>query len=176
MIMSPGLRKAALIAHVVSSVGWLGAVGAFAVLAIIGLRSTNADEVRSAYVASDLVTRYMIVPLCFAALLTGLLQSLGTAWGLVRHYWVIAKLVLTVAATALLLLHTAPIEHVAGAAITRALAAGDLRDVRVQLVGDALGALVTLLTATALSVYKPRGVTVYGWRKQQEERRAAHTH
>ena len=170
MLMSPGVRKAALIAHVTSSVGWLGAVAAFAVLAIVGLRSTNANEVTSAYVASDLVTRYMIVPLCFTALFTGLVQSLGTPWGLIRHYWVIAKLVLTVVATGLLLLHTAPVEHVASVAATRTLTAGDLRDLRVQLVGDALGALAALFTATALSVYKPRGLTVYGWRRQQQER------
>jgi hypothetical protein len=30
--------------------------------------------------------------------------------------------------------------------------------------------LVILLAITALNVYKPRGVTPYGWRKLQEER------
>lgn len=173
MLMSPAVRKAALVAHVTSSVGWIGAVAAFAVLSIVGLGSGSAAEVRSAYVAADLVTRYLIVPLCFAALITGLVQSIGTAWGLLRHYWVLAKLALTVAATGLLLLHTAPIEHVAAVAVTRTLSTGDLRDLRVQLVGDALGALVALLVATGLSVFKPRGVTPYGWRKQQHERKAA---
>ena len=30
------------------------------------------------------------------------------------------------------------------------------------------GALLVLLVVTALSYYKPRGMTRYGWRKQQE--------
>ena len=35
--MTPGLRKFALTTHVTSSVGWLGAVGAFLALAIAGV-------------------------------------------------------------------------------------------------------------------------------------------
>ena len=103
--MSQGLRKAMLTAHVVLSVGWLGAVVAFLVLSIAGLRSHDADMVRSAYLAMNLLGEFIIVPLSFAALLTGLVQSLGTQWGLFRHYWVLVKLTLTFGATALLLLH-----------------------------------------------------------------------
>jgi hypothetical protein len=33
-----------------------------------------------------------------------------------------------------------------------------------------IGGLVVLLLVTILSVYKPRGVTPYGWRQQQERR------
>jgi hypothetical protein len=33
------------------------------------------------------------------------------------------------------------------------------------------GGLLVLLVITMLNVYKPRGLTPYGWRKQQEERR-----
>lgn len=40
---------------------------------------------------------------------------------------------------------------------------------RVQLVLDA-AAVVVLLTTTALSVHKPRGITRYGWRVQQGQR------
>jgi hypothetical protein len=42
-----------------------------------------------------------------------------------------------------------------------------------QLGGDlshAVGGLVVLLVITALNVYKPHGLTPYGWRKQQELR------
>jgi len=34
-----------------------------------------------------------------AALATGLVQSLGTEWGLLRYYWVLGKLFLTIFAT-----------------------------------------------------------------------------
>lgn len=70
--MAPGLRKFALTTHVTSSVGWLGAVGAFLALAIAGLSSQDAQIVRAAYLAMHLTTWFVIVPLSLAALLTEL--------------------------------------------------------------------------------------------------------
>jgi hypothetical protein len=94
-----GLRKLVLFVHVTCSVGWLGSVLAFLALALAAL--TSADEVlgRGAYVAADLVLRLVIVPLALASVAGGVLSSLVSRWGLVRHYWVIAKLVLTTVAT-----------------------------------------------------------------------------
>src|SRR5258707_8900977 len=124
--------------------------------------------VRAAYLAMHLITWFVIVPLCVAALSTGVIQSLGTTWGLFDHYWIVTKLLLTVLATVILLVHTQPIDHVAAMAAQASLAAGDLRQVRLQLVGDACAALFVLLVTTALSVYKPWGMTPYGVRKQRE--------
>ncbi len=170
MIMTPRLRKFALTAHVVSSVGWLGAVAGFLVLAVAGLTSQDAQMVRAAYLAMELITWFVIVPLSLASLLTGLVQSLGTTWGLSRHYWVVAKLLLTVLATAILLVHTQPISYVARVAAETTLSSADLRGLRIQLVADAGAALLVLLVTTTLSVYKPRGMTPYGRRKQHEQR------
>jgi hypothetical protein len=166
--MTPGLRKFALTTHVTSSVGWLGAVGAFLALAIAGLVSQDAQIVRAAYLAMHLTTWFVIVPLCLAALLTGIVQSLGTTWGLFRHYWIVTKLLLTVLATIILLVHTQPIDRVAAVAAQTTLASGDLRQLRIQLVGDACAALFVLLVTTTLSVYKPWGMTPYGLRMQNE--------
>ena len=166
-MMTPGVRKLALTAHVTSSVGWLGAVGGFLALSIAGLNSREAGVIRAAYVAMDLIGWYVIVPLCFASLLTGLIQALGTKWGLFRHYWVLAKLLIAILATIVLLLHMQPIRYVAHAATVRTLAADDLRSVRLQLVADAGAALLVLLAATVLSIYKPQGLTRYGWRRQR---------
>ena len=172
MIMTPGLRKFALVVHVTSSVGWLGAVVAFLALAVAGLTSREGQTVRAAYLAMKLTTWYVIVPLNVAALLTGLVSSLGTPWGLFRHYWVLAKLLLTVLATIVLLLHTRPIDYMAGVAAQTTLSNADFRGLRVQLVADAGAALIVLLIATGLAVYKPRGLTRYGRRKLQEQRTA----
>ena len=172
MTMTPRLAKLALVAHVTSSVGWLGSVVAFLALAIVGLNGQDAMTVRGAYLAMDVTAWYVIVPLAFASLLTGLIQSLGTPWGLFRHYWVIAKLGIAVVSTGLLLLHMQPIGHLAKVVAETTLADGELRGLRVQLVANAAAAVVALVVATALSIYKPRGITPYGWRKQQEEREA----
>ena len=167
-MLNPALRKLALTAHVTASVGWLGAVAAFLALAVAGLHSDAAHVVRASYIAMDLTTRYVIVPLCFAALVTGLVSSLGTPWGLFRHYWVVVKLALTVIGTLLLLLHARPIESLARVAAGSVMRAGDHHQLRVQLVFDAAAALLLLIVNTTLALYKPSGLTRYGWRKQQE--------
>jgi hypothetical protein len=115
-----------------------------------------------------LTTWFVIVPLCLAALLTGIVQSLGTTWGLFRHHWIVTKLLLTVLATVILLVHTQPIDRVAAVAAQTTLAIGDRRQLRFQLVGDACAALFVLLVTTTLSVYKPWGMTPYGLRMQNE--------
>jgi hypothetical protein len=168
MTMTPNVRKFALTTHVTSSVGWVGAVAAFLALAIDGLVSKDPQIVRAAYVAMHLTTWFVIVPLCLAALVTGVVQSLGTTWGLFRHYWVVTKLLLTVLATIILLVHTQPIDRIAAVAAQTTLATGDLLQLRIQLVGDACAAVFVLLVTTALSVYKPWGMTPYGMRMQNE--------
>lgn len=170
MIMQSWLRKSALVIHVTSAVGWFGAVAAFLALAIVGLLSSDTQTVRAVYVAADVVTTFVIVPLCYASLLTGLIQSLGTTWGLFRHYWVVAKLLITVLSTIILLIHRQPIGMLADIAAGSAGWESGLRRVQMQLAVDAAAALFALLLATVLSIYKPKGVTPYGWRKQRKQR------
>ena len=168
MIMGPSARKVALTTHITSSVGWFGSVAAFLALAIAGLSSQDPQMVRAAYLAMHLTTWFVIVPLGLASFLTGVVESLGTTWGLFRHYWVVTKLLLTIFATILLLLHTQPIDRVAAVAARSDLPSGDLLQLRLQLVGDAAAALFVLFVTTTLSVYKPWGMTAYGIRKQAE--------
>jgi len=170
MTMSSRVRKLALTAHVTASVGWLGAVVGFLALAIAGLTSEQCQTAGAAYLAMKLIIRFVIVPLSLASLVTGLVSSLGTAWGLFRHYWVLAKLLLTILATSLLALHTQPVGRVARLATERMLSSTDLRQVRIQIVADAGAALLVLLVNTTLGVYKPRGMTRYGWRKQHQQK------
>ena len=162
MLMTSSVRKLALTTHVTSSVGWFGAVASFLVLAIAGVTSQNAQTARMAYIAMELVTWGVIVPFSLATLLTGIVQSLGTTWGLFRYYWIVAKLALTILATIILLVHTQPIGRVAALAAERVLSGADLHQLRIQLIADAGAAMVALLVATTLSVYKPWGLTSYG--------------
>jgi len=168
--MTPRVRKFALTTHVACSVGFLGAVASFLALAVAGLTSQDAQTVRAAYLAMELTTWSVIVPLGFASLLTGLVQSLGTPWGLFRHYWVLVKLLLTLLTTVVLLLQTRPVTYMAAVAAERTLSAAELRGLRSSLVWPhAAGGLLLLLVTTTLSVYKPRGMTRYGWRKLHEQ-------
>ena len=168
--MRPSLRKFIRTVHIVITVGWLGAVAAFLVLAIVGLTSQDAQIVQAAYIAMDLIARYVIVPLSLVPLLlTGPILSLGTPWGLFRHYWIIVKLVINFLSTVILFIHLRPIRYIARIATEGHVTSAD-RSVQIQLIVAAAAGLVALLVATGLAVYKPRGMTIYGWRKQYAER------
>jgi hypothetical protein len=167
MIMGPRLRKFVLVAHVASSVGSLGAVAVFLVLAVVGLASRDGETVRAVYIANALIAWFVILPLIVASLLIGLVQSLGTPWGLIRHYWVLVKLALTVITVVVLLLQMGGIGKVAAVAAETSLLGADLVGLRNSLWVHAAGGLAVLLTTTVLSIYKPRGLTPYGWRRQQ---------
>ena len=170
MTMRPRLRKLALTAHVASSVGWLGAVVVFLALAVVGLTSGDARTVRAAYLVMEPAAWFVLVPLAFASLLTGIAQSLGTAWGLLRHYWVVFKLLINVASTVVLLLYMETFSFLARVAGDASADLGVVRNPSPLL--HAALALLLLLAATALAVYKPRGLTRYGQRKQRERRTA----
>jgi hypothetical protein len=164
MTMTPGLRKFALTVHLAASVGWLGAVVAYLALGVAAASNRDAQTVRAAWIAMEVTGWYAIVPLALGALLTGLVMSLGTPWGLFRHYWVVISLALTALCTVVLLLHMPTVT-----ATTAMLRGTDLGGMGGDLFHPGVGLLV-LLVITGLNVYKPRGLTPYGWRKQQERR------
>ncbi|MGH9872277.1 MAG: DUF2269 domain-containing protein [Pyrinomonadaceae bacterium] len=166
--MTPGLRKLALTVHVTSTVGWLGAITGFLALAIAGLTSQDAQLVRSAYLAMEVLGWYVLVPFCMASLTTGLIMSLGTPWGLFRHYWVLVKFAITVVAAIILFMYTQTLSSLGDLARDTTLSIDDLQNPSPVLHSGA--ALLALLVAVTLSVYKPRGLTKYGRRKQREER------
>jgi hypothetical protein len=160
--MTRKLRKLTLTAHITFSVGWLGAVIGYIVLAVTGLKSKDPQLAGSVYVAMELIGWYAIVPLSILSLLTGLIQSFGTEWGLIRHYWILAKFVLTVAGTIILLSHMPRVSHVAKMASGASFSLAGLETAQIWMVVHAVGGLMILLTATFLSVYKPWGRTPLG--------------
>ncbi|MFI2370343.1 hypothetical protein [Streptomyces sp. NPDC018833] len=166
MTMSPFLRKVVLTAHVTTSLGWLGAVAAYIALDVAAVAGQDVQTVRSAYLSMELIAWYVIVPLALASVLIGLINALGTSWGLFRHYWVLVKFLLTLLATAVLLVETQTVSSMADVAASGA----DPRSLPGSL-PHSVGGLVVLVVITILSVVKPRGLTRYGWRKQEQQRR-----
>jgi hypothetical protein len=173
--MTPAVRKLTITAHVTFSVGWLGAVAAFLVLSIAGLTSHDAEVVRGAYLSMELISGFVIIPMSFAAVATGLLQALGTPWGLFRYYWIVMKFGLAVFATIALLVHqfvamAEAAKRVSGAT-AESLFSRDFGPLKTELVRAPSLAILLLLVVTTLGVYKPWGLTRYGQRKQQERRK-----
>jgi len=167
MAMAPALRKFMLTVHLSSSVGWLGTVVAYLALGVAAVTSQDALLVRAAWISMEVIGWFVIVPLAVAALLTGVAMALGTPWGLFRHYWVVLSLLLTGFSTLILLLHMPTVSTLA--AVAREADSATLSGLGGDLF-HAGGGLLFLLVITGLNVYKPQGLTPYGWRKHHEQR------
>jgi hypothetical protein len=169
-MMTPGLRQLTFTTHITSSIGWVGAALAFLALAVIGFTSDDPVKVRGAYLLMAPAAWFVLVPLAHASLLSGIALSLGTTWGLFRHYWVVLKLGITVFATVILLIYMGTFRQMAGVAADPVM---DLAVVRnASPIVHAILAVVLLLVATVLGVYKPFGMTDYRRRKHKEQRQA----
>ncbi len=160
--MTPRFQKVSLLAHITFSVGWFGAVVPYLALAITGLASQDAQVIRGAYPLMALIGWFVIVPLGFAALLSGLVQSSGTRWGLFWHWWVLVKFVLTIIAVIVLLRHMQEVSRVAQIAAEATQFGADFRTLQIQLLVHPAGGLLVLFAAMTLSVFKPWGLTLYG--------------
>jgi hypothetical protein len=164
MTLSPGLRKAVLAVHLTASIGWIGGVIAYLALGTRAINATDAQAVLSAWIAMDIIGWNAIVPLAGTSWVTGVAMALGTRWGLFRHYWVIISLVLTTVALVVLLLHMPDVSTTVEFA--RTASAPELASLGGDLAHPSLG-LILLLVVQVLNIYKPRGLTRYGRRRQR---------
>lgn len=170
MMMAPGLRRLTFTTHITSSVGWIGAVLVFLALAVIAMTSEDERTVRGAYLVMAPAAWFVLVPLAHASLLSGIALSLGTAWGLFRHYWVALKLLITAFSTVILLIYMGTFREMAGVAADPVLELAAVRNAS-PIVHASLASIL-LLAATVLGVYKPFGMTACGRRKAEQQRQA----
>lgn len=166
--MPPAVRKLVLAVHLTLSVGWIGAVAAYLALDVRTVTSEDLQTLRTAYMAMNTVAGAVIVPVAVASLVTGIVISLGTKWGLFRHYWVLISLVMTIFATVVLLVEMGTVRHNAHIASLPRTSVAELRALGSTLV-HSIGGTIVLVVVLVLNVYKPRGLTRYGWRKQQRD-------
>lgn len=161
--MGPAVRKFVLTIHITVAVGWIGAVVAYLALVLGAWTASDAETIVAAWVGMELIGWYVLVPLAVSALGTGIVMGVGTHWGIFRHYWVLFSFLLTLLATAVLVGHMPTVSSFADIAAETPTAS------REGLRGELLhagGGLVVLLVIVGLNVYKPRGLTPYGRRKQ----------
>ena len=149
MRLTPRWRKATLTVHVATSVGWLGVDLVLLALGITGLAGWRPEVV---YPAMGYVGLALFSPLSFLVWLIGVFYAWTTPWGVLRHWWVIAKLTIVTVMLALVLLALRP-------NLVAALeAAGALdRQHRLNLLIAPAVSSTLLVIATTLSTYKPWG-------------------
>lgn len=176
--LNPRARRLALTVHVCASVGWIGVEAALIALGLTGLTTGDPAVLRASYVAMGLLGSVFLIPVGAATLASGFVLCLGTKWGVVRHWWVVAKLVITAALVVggngflnpRLQLASERALALTGDAVT----AAGLGAVRFPVAYVPGIAVVLLIAATALSTYKPWGRTRFG-RRQAMTARAART-
>lgn len=152
--LSRRARAALLTVHVAMSVGWLGLDGALVALEITGLSTANPESRAGIGAAMAVIACWVLIPVVFASLASGLVLALSTPWGLGRYWWVLVKCGIAGALTGAGLAFLLP--------QLPALVAGGSEPAGIQtLIARAL-ALVLLLAATGLSVVKPWGKTPRG--------------
>ncbi|SFW69975.1 hypothetical protein [Amycolatopsis australiensis] len=146
MALKPRARKWFLVAHIVSAGAWIGIDATLGVLACTALLSGD-DAVRTA--GLNALPLFAVWPMLTAAVLTlgtGVVLGLGSRYGLVRYWWVAAKLAVNLLMAVLILVALRP-------GIAEAAATGDARG----LLYPVVVAPSLLLFASVLSVFKPWG-------------------
>lgn len=157
------LRKLWLALHLIASVGWLGALFAYVAHDVTVAASASPGTIRAAWNAMWLIASLVIAPLAVSSLVTGVVLALTTKWGLLRHWWVVVSLALTSAAVVVLVLELPVIARSAAQAAT----ATDAEVLNIApTLPHSLGGLAVLIVVHVLNVFKPAGVTPYGWRQQ----------
>ncbi|MGK5683775.1 hypothetical protein [Actinoplanes sp. URMC 104] len=166
--LSPRSRKLFLWLHVGLSVSWLGLSMAMLVLSLVGQFTDDRVLGHDAYRIMHLFDLVIVIPMVFLAIVSGLVVSLGTKWGLIRNKWVLTKLILSLAIPSV-----AGFQHHWISRLTERTADGATTDpggLAPVLTLCMAGYAVILWTATALSVWKPWGKTRWG-RRAIEARR-----
>lgn len=165
--LKPKTRKFVLLVHGISALGWLGLNIGNLTLELTGVFTTDPTTQHAVYRVLGLLADTLLIPISLIAFTTGVLLSVGTHWGLLRHWWIVVKFALTLIAVVLIPLSLLPGIH-------------DLVDLVDATPADQLvergGAAVQLITAgcvsttmyvtnAVLSVYTPWGRTAYGKRR-----------
>ncbi|TDD88029.1 DUF2269 domain-containing protein [Actinomadura rubrisoli] len=148
----PSTRKAITVVHIAASVALLGEVWGLVVLNLCATLTDDGALAHAAYRLMGVLVFAGGIPLSLISLGSGIALALGSRWGLLRHYWVFAKLLLLIGVILCGMLLFQP------EAMTEATRDGSRPSGRQWAqVAVVSGQLTMLLTATALSVFKPRG-------------------
>lgn len=150
-------RRATLVLHIASAGVWLGLDAVMATLVVTSVATDDTRTRAVTYRALELVTVWPMTIAGLTCLLSGVVLGLGTKYGLLRYWWVAAKLAINIALSTLVLFALQP-------TITEFADRGDALlngETMPSTLGDLafppIVSTTALLVAIALSVFKPWG-------------------
>ncbi len=166
-----------MVLHAISGIGWMGVDVALFVLLMNARTTDDPALVASAFNAIAMIVPVAVPPLSLGVLVTGLLLGLGTRWGLIRYWWVLVKLTLSLIMT--LLVFTSLLPAVTGFAVLSAanLSAEALRasldPLPTMLMFPPVVSFSMLGIAALLSIFKPWSRTPWSRETRPERTRPA---
>jgi hypothetical protein len=173
--LTPATRKAVLVLHAVTGISWMGVDIALFVLLMTARTTDDPTLVVSGFNAIRIIVPVAVPPLSLGILVTGLILGLGTPWGLVRYWWVLVKLSLSLVMTVLVFLSLLPaINSIPVLSVTPMSAdavRASLGFLPTQLMFPPIVSFLMLGVATILSIFKPWRRTP--WSRETSSVRAA---
>ncbi|MGC9668283.1 DUF2269 family protein [Planosporangium sp. 12N6] len=152
-------RYLLLVLHYVTSVGWLGVGICQLTLNLMALTTGEPLLRHHVHEIAHVLDRWVFPPLAVGAAVTGVLLSWRSRWGLLRYWWIVVKLVLTVALIVALPVWLGDRVNEAITATAPADPGADYPAVRAELLAGSVGVLTTLVLIVIVSVVKPWGRT-----------------
>ena len=91
-------KQLTVLVHILTSVGLFGmTIVSVALATIVSATSSDPAIPRAVLQILDTVDLVLLPPIALGALVSGVVLSIGTHWGLFNHVWIVTKLVLTIA-------------------------------------------------------------------------------
>jgi hypothetical protein len=155
--LRPLTRKSVLVLHIASAGSWLGIDVVMGVLVFTSLVRNDTATVALCYQVLGLVAVWPLFAAGLTCLATGIVLGLGSRYGLVRYWWVAAKLVLNLMLTGLVLVALRPgLDELSR--VGRELAAGNQVDAALHgMLYPPIVSPIALILALLLAVFKPWG-------------------
>ncbi|PSK95904.1 hypothetical protein CLV63_11367 [Murinocardiopsis flavida] len=155
--LGAGTRKTVLVTHIVSAGAWIGIDATLGILVVTGLLTDDPAVAATSFQALELFAVWPMLTAALCCLVTGSVLGLGSKYGLVRYWWVAAKLVINVGMCVLIYFALRPglgdaAEY--GRRVAEGTAAGADPS---GLLAPVVVAPTLLLAAVLLSVFKPWG-------------------
>lgn len=82
--------------HVIAVASWIGGTLGMLLLGLYLRSGENGEQLAYTLSSMEVIDENLLKYPALLTLLTGILLSVWTQWGLVKHYWVTIKLILTV--------------------------------------------------------------------------------
>nr|CEL17482.1 Flavodoxin reductases (ferredoxin-NADPH reductases) family 1; Vanillate O-demethylase oxidoreductase [Kibdelosporangium sp. MJ126-NF4] len=172
----PKARKALVATHVIASASWVGITATIVAMSVVAMTTRDAEVMLVTYRLMESFDLTLLPWANFASTLSGIAVGIVTPWGLVRYYWVAIKLAISVSILVLAFgfLHNRLVAAAADAdRLATTGAAPDLGSLPETVFGGFTFALINLVAAVLLSLYKPGGKTKRGKRTSARPRRVA---